>query len=223
MAAMGNRIPHIIFLVETSADMRSYGADRQFSDEHGVILDDIADNIPGAIVSLLTFDTVPRIQYAALPADTASTLDIVASGGSNCYMAVSEGLVPFVLNRPSNEDILAVVFTLGKMPPHYYGQGSKSEVSAGHAQYANAARGLEMLDKRGVRLLFLVFPTERGWADVESLLPYYLKDRGAIRSADIGYEFSDIILAAAPGFVGEMGEDGKRTGFDPISPTGGTR
>lgn len=135
---------HFVFLIDTSGSMREGGVARQFAQIHGELLDEIADQHPGSLVSCLTFNEKAYSQYVAQPIESAPSLSMEAKWGTEMPLAICTELAFTIDPRLVNEDITVVIVTDGDTDEH---GGKYSEDDA--AKCIDRWRGL------GVKFLFL--------------------------------------------------------------------
>jgi hypothetical protein len=107
---------HFVFLIDTSWSMDLGFVSQQFPRIHGELLDMLAENHPGSVVSCLTFCFTCHTQYVACPVDEAPCLTMgnekSLRDGTDLPLAICTDLKR-VVNRYIADDITVIIVTDG--------------------------------------------------------------------------------------------------------------
>lgn len=136
---------HFVFLIDTSGSMRKGGVATHFARLHAELLDELAVEHPGAVVSCLTFTEKPDILYVAQPVADALSLDMDAKFGTDLPVAICSGLAEVLNDRLDSEKITVIIVTDGDTESH-----------TGHETRCDAKRAISRLRCYGVQFLLLV-------------------------------------------------------------------
>lgn len=136
---------HFVFLIDTSRSMRRGGVAYQFADLHEALLDTLADGHPGAVVSCLTFNEQPHVQYVANPVEVAPRLRMVAKYGNDLPVAICSCLVPTANEFLNRDDMTVIIVTDGDTESH-----------TGLSSQYEARRAISRLKAYGTKFLCLV-------------------------------------------------------------------
>lgn len=181
------RREHFVFLIDTSRSMRRGGVAYRFADLHEELLDTLADGHPGAVVSCLTFNEKPHIQYVAGPIEVTPRLRMVAKYGNDLPVAICSGLVPTANDFLDCDDLTVIIVTDGDTESH-----------TGFSSQYKARRAISRLKAYGVRFLCLVAGAEGCPPPVDSA-----KRIGLCEDEIMSWEYTAQSLSKAFGKVDE--------------------
>lgn len=138
------RNDHFVLLVDVSGSMRPLA--KSFPARMGEMLDRLADEHPGALVSVWLYNERPIEQYARVPVDEAATVQIEPRLGTDLPCALMEGVG--LDSLVGNESV--VILTDGDCRPHH----------SRHTLYETRHAVLRA-KRRGVRFVLLTSDLEK--------------------------------------------------------------